>query len=278
MTEDRVFIAACCLSAWRSSLKVSYYAAETIRLMQQFLWVIPLRVKGHWDQSRHPNLDSVLLSLTRKPSLHDTFYSKCCQSWSGRLEKFSSCIWIQRSPNGPFQRTPSPLNNDNNNKESKSLALSPGSSLYKTPLLKSDNCDAIFPLWKSVHDPAFHWVAVVPLPELGWIVWNKLQSPFKERGRGGGGLWGGGIKAERIKAARAKEEDPTKQKEEFGTLVNSWTVVWLSVTASEPFRPLSLHPAPGLRVALQQHACAALDRDRSDPFVCFPNPGFAEID
>lgn len=158
--------------------------AETIRIMHQFWWVIQLRIKGHWGQSHHPNLDSVLYCL---PTNHH-FMTLLLQVLPELIRAFSSCLWIQRSPNGPFQRPPSPLNNISN-KESKSLALSPGSSLYKTPLLKSDNWDAIFPLWKSVHDPAFHWVAVDPLPELGWIAWNKLQSPFKERGRGGG-LWG----------------------------------------------------------------------------------------
>lgn len=186
------------------------------------------------------------------------------------IRAFSSCLWIQRSPNGPFQRPPSPLNNISN-KESKSLALSPG-------LLKSDNWDAIFPLWKSVHDPAFHWVAVDPLPELGWIAWNKLQSPFKERGRGGG-LWGGvGNKGwedqsnEGQRRGSDKAEGRVWNSREF---LNCGLIICNCLRA---FHAMSLHPAPGLRVALRQRACAASERDRSDPFVCFPNPGFAEID
>lgn len=71
--------------------------------------------------------------------------------------------------------------------------------------------------------PSFHF------PNWAGLSGINSNPPFKERGRGGGGvgwrgLWwgeGGGIKAERIKAARAKEEDPTEQKEEFGSLVNS---------------------------------------------------------
>lgn len=69
--------------------------------------------------------------------------------------------------------------------------------------------------------PSFHF------PNWAGLSGINSNPPFKERGRGGGGVegvvvgGGGGIKAERIKAARAKEEDPTEQKEEFGSLVNS---------------------------------------------------------
>ena len=61
--------------------------------------------------------------------------------------------------------------------------------------------------------PSFHF--------LNWAGLSGINSnPCLKREGGLGGV-GGGIKAERIKAARAKEEDPTKQKEEFETLVNS---------------------------------------------------------
>lgn len=58
--------------------------------------------------------------------------------------------------------------------------------------------------------PSFHFP--------NWAGLSGINSNPRLKRKGG---VGGGIKAERIKAARAKEEDPTKQKEEFGTLVNS---------------------------------------------------------
>lgn len=57
------------------------------------------------------------------------------------------------------------------------------------------------------------------LPSIHFLNWAGLSginyNPRLKRAGGVGVV--GGIKAERIKAARAKEEDPTKQEEEFGT-------------------------------------------------------------
>lgn len=73
-------------------------------------------------------------------------------------------------------------------KKSKSILLSKSRGLYQpqTPSLKSDKTPGAivmrFPSAK-VHPWScfFLWVLLVPLPELEWIVWNKLQSSLKWR-------------------------------------------------------------------------------------------------
>lgn len=94
---------------------------------------------------------------------------------------------------------------------------------------------------KSIHDPAFPRVPLIPLPELGWIVWNKLQSSLREGSSDGGR--GGGVKAERIKDAKAKVEDPTEQEVELATL--SPVLGFLQLLSLIIFNTLSLihHPS-----------------------------------
>lgn len=65
--------------------------------------------------------------------------------------------------------------------------------------------------------PSFHFLDWAGLSGINSN--PHLKEREREREVGGGAV--GGIKAERIKTVRAKEEDPTKQTEEFGTLVNS---------------------------------------------------------
>lgn len=106
---------------------------------------------------------------------------------------------------------------------------------------------------------------------------------------------GGGVKAERIKDTRAKEEDLKEQKVRFATLLSVLEFLLLLVDYLQhnpSIHALCTPPcttAPALWAALQQqcatgtsvvfvaaHLVAA--SGWTDPFFCFWNPGFAEID
>lgn len=158
-----------------------------------------------------------------------------------------------------------------------------------------------FPCRKSVHDPAFSWVPLVPLPELGWIVWNKLQSSLKEERREGEGK-GGGSKSREDQGCEGQSRGSDRAESRVSNPVSCPWIPPAAVSVYLPYHPLTyvyilfIHPsiiryispstsAPGHWAVLQlcasvvfavEHLVVA--SDGTDPFVCFVNPGFAEID